>query len=81
MTKGSDTRPTRRVLMARSRFGAIDSYVVELRESLIVLRPKGAKRGGPREVVVLPGAVYLDAIRRRVDAERRERKAKRKRKS
>jgi hypothetical protein len=72
MTKGSNERPTRRLLT--SRYG---DYVVELRADLMLIRPKGARRGGKSEVAALPGVVYQRALLQRVDAERRERKKSR----
>lgn len=74
MTKGSDLRPVRRALVSRSRFGADKHYVVELREELILIRPKGCRRGGKAEVAVYPGGVYDRALMVRADLERREKK-------
>lgn len=67
MTKGSNTRPTRRVLAAPRHDRP---FVVELLSEVIILRPKGARRGGPAEVVVLPGAVYVRALMTQVKARR-----------
>lgn len=75
MTRGTDERPTRRLLISE-RYG--DAYVVELRASLILLRPKGSRRGGRAEVAVTPGAIYTRAMIARVDAERREKAKARK---
>lgn len=69
MTRGSDVRPTRRLLS-----GPAGEYAVELRESLILIRPKGARRNGGAEIVVTPGQVYVRAVMARVDAERREKR-------
>lgn len=67
MTRGSDERPTRRVLASGG-----DEYVVELRETLLLIRPKGTRRNGRSEIVVTPGQVYVRAVMARADAERRE---------
>ncbi len=75
MTRASDVRPTRRLLTS-DRYR--DEYVVELRASLILMRPKGSRRGGPAEVAVYPGAIYTRAMIARVDAERRAKAAARK---
>jgi hypothetical protein len=70
MTKGSNTRPTRRVLEAPRHDRP---FVVELLSEVIILRPKGARRGGPAEVVVLPGAVYVRAMMQQTRSRRTRR--------
>lgn len=70
MTRGSNERPTKRLLA--SRFG--DEYVVELRSDLILMRPKGSRRGGRAEVSVTPGAIYQRALQVRIDAEKAAKK-------
>lgn len=72
MTKGSNTRPTRRLLEAPRHDRP---FVVELLSEVIILRPKGARRGGPAEVVILPGAAYVRAIMDRKATRRRTRRA------
>jgi hypothetical protein len=64
MTKGSDVRPTRR-MMAGFRG---DHYAVELRSKVVIIRPKGARRGGPAEVTVTPGAMYVRAMMAQAEA-------------
>lgn len=75
MTRGSNDKPVRRLLDSRSG----DRYVVELRADLILMRPFRARRGGPLEVALIPGAVYLPALRTRLAAERSAKKKSRKR--
>jgi len=67
MTPARSDRPTRRVLISR-RDGT--RYVVELRDDVIVIRPKGTRRGGPTEVAFTPGQLVLQGVRARVEAER-----------
>lgn len=64
MTKGSDLRPVRR-MMDGIRGG---NYAVEVRARTVVIRPKGARRGGPAEVTVTPGAVYVRAMMAQAEA-------------
>lgn len=71
MTRGSDHRPTRRLTVS-AQYG--DEYVVEIGAHFINVRPKGSRRGGPAEVSVTPGSLYLilfDA--KRAKAKRRAR--------
>jgi hypothetical protein len=74
MTRATDSRPTRRVLIT------IDGVelVVELRRRSITVRPLGSRRGGPAEVELTPGSIYLRALMDRIDQERREKMARRK---
>lgn len=72
-TRASDVRPTRRLV--ESPLG--DAYVLEVYARRLVLRPKGARRGGPAEVEVSPGRVYQRALRERLEAERAEKRATR----
>lgn len=73
MTKASDARPTRRLLSARD-----GEYAVELRSTLILIRPKGTRRGGRAEVAIPVGAAYLRAMIAQVeDARRAKRKGPR----
>jgi hypothetical protein len=55
MTKASDDKPVRRVTTP-NRYGEV--FVVELYNSRIVVRPKGARRGGPAEVEMSPSLFY-----------------------
>lgn len=71
MTKASNTRPTRRILTAPKHDRP---FVVELMAEAIIIRPKGARRGGPAEVVILPGAAYVRGLWERKAATRRTRK-------
>lgn len=70
MTPGSDLRPVRRLV--RGRLG--DAFVVEVRERTVVIRPKGSRRGGKAEVTLLPGLLYLQAMRAKLEAEKAARK-------
>jgi hypothetical protein len=63
MTRSRDERPTRRLMS--NRYG--DEYVIELRADTIAIRPKRSRRGGLAEVVVLPGLVYLAAVRKKLE--------------
>lgn len=69
MTRGSDIKPLRRLLA--SRYG--DEYVIELLASVIIIRPKGSRRGGPAEVAFMPGAIYTRALLDRAPRRRRRR--------
>ena len=74
MTRASDSRPTRRVMLT------IDGVelVVELRRRTITIRPLGARRGGPAEVEVTAGAIRVRALMDRADRAHREKLARRK---
>jgi hypothetical protein len=72
VTRGNDLRPTRRLLS--SRYG---DYVVELRATLILIRPKGSRRGGRAEVAIPVGAAYQRALLSQMaDAKRAKRKGR-----
>lgn len=68
MTKGSDEKPVRRVMLGRDG----DEYVVELRRSLILVRPKGTRRDGKQEVAVGPGQIHQRLLIARIDEEKKE---------
>lgn len=74
MTRASDFRPTRRVLITMD--GA--ELVFELRCRRISIRPLGARRGGPAEVELTPGMIYQRGLMARADQVRREKMALRK---
>jgi len=72
MTRGSDTKPVRRLMRYVRYAGKLgdskaEEYVVEIRERLIVIRPKGARSGGPAEVSLSVGAIYEKALMARVE--------------
>lgn len=69
MTRGSNERPVRRLLSSR-QFN--EDWAVELRADLILIRPKGSRRGGKAEVAVLPGVIYQRAMFDRISSEKRE---------
>ncbi len=69
MTRGSDLTPTRRLL--ESMHGPL---VVELRESTVVIRPKGTRREGPLAVTVRVGSIYQRALEQQLAEKRRARK-------
>jgi hypothetical protein len=75
LTRGSDLTPTRRLL--ESLHGPL---VVELRESTVVIRPKGTRRNGPLEVIVRAGSVYQRALEQKLAEQKRARKKARKEK-
>lgn len=80
MTRGSDVRPVRRILDAPQalRWGKATEYVVELRATLILIRPKGTRIGGKAEVAIPVGVAYQRAIIAQVeDARRAKRKGPR----
>lgn len=68
MTKASDTKPTRRTVQTMD-----GDMVVEVGAAYVTMRPKHARKGGPAEVQVPWGAIYLRAMRDRADDVRRER--------
>lgn len=74
MTKGSDLRPTRRLLAAPRHDRP---FVVELMAEVIIIRPKGARRGGPAEVAIMPGAAYVRALMAKPAGRRRRKGGRR----
>jgi hypothetical protein len=54
VVEAKDESPTQRVVNGYQG----SKYVVELRSNLIVIRPKGARRGGPTEVSITPSALH-----------------------
>jgi len=74
VTRASDSRPTRRVLL---NLDGVE-LVVELRARSITIRPLGTRRGGRAEVVLTPGSIYLRALMDRIDRDRSEKMARRK---
>jgi len=73
VTRASDSRPTRRVLLN------IDGVelVVQLRARSITIRPLGTRRGGPAEVELTPGSIYVRALLDRAEQAHREKMARR----
>jgi hypothetical protein len=69
MTPATDTKPTRRVLSSRD-----GQYVVELRATLILIRPKGSRVGGKAEVAIPVGAVYQRGVMVQLADEQRARR-------
>lgn len=70
MTRGNNMRPTRRLMAGRRG----DEYVVELGLDVITIRPKRARRGGPAEVTVLPGQIYVRAMMAMINASKPSRR-------
>lgn len=54
MTRAKDESPTQRIVKGYQG----KEYVVELRSDQIIVRPKGARRGGPAEVTITPSALH-----------------------
>lgn len=75
MTRATE-KPVRRVVISEDRFGTND-YVVEIRARTLTMRPVRTRRGGPQEIEVPFGALYLRAMIARVEATKRERKRRR----
>lgn len=73
MTRAKDEAPTRRLMTSLDG----EDYVIELAARYLRLRPKGTRRGGPAEVSVTPGQLYVRLMVVRADERRRERKRKR----
>lgn len=72
MTPARDLKPTRRELQGRGWLtlpGPL--FVVELSRGTIAVRPKGARRGGPAEVVLPVGLLYQHGLQARVVPKRR----------
>lgn len=72
MTRATE-KPVRRIVVAEDRFGTTE-YVVEIRSRTMTIRPIRTRRGGPQEVELPFGAVYLRGMISRVEAEKRERR-------
>jgi len=60
MTRATE-KPTARLLVGYQE----QEYVVELTRRLIVVRPKGARRGGPQEVQITPSLLHDRLMARR----------------
>jgi hypothetical protein len=75
MTRATEEHPTKRMLVGYKG----EEYVVELRRTLILVRPKGSRSGGKAEVAITPSALHLRLMTARVEEERRERRRKRRR--
>lgn len=61
MTKAT-ARPVRRKVVARD-----DEFVAELRDRTLTLRPIRTRSGGPAEITVTWGQIYLRAMMQRAD--------------
>lgn len=66
MTRASDSRPIRRVLITMDG----SELVFELGARTITVRPLGTRRGGPAEVQFTPGLIYQRALMDRADQAR-----------
>jgi hypothetical protein len=62
MTKASNERPTRRLMETKQ-----GPLVVEIRRDFISIRPKGARTGGPAEVLVTASSIYERALMGRAE--------------
>lgn len=81
MTPASDLRPTRRRMTSRGYWGLPgDEYVVEMHRTVLKVRPKRTRSGGPAEVVVPIGILYQHALVERLVAEKKAKKAARRKK-
>lgn len=67
MTRGNNFKRTRRLM--GNAYG--DEFVIELGWDIITIRPKRSRRGGQAEVVLLPGLLYIQAIRQQLAAEKK----------
>lgn len=75
MTRASAKPLVRIVLGGTERMG-LTEMVLEVTDLEARLRPLRTRRGGPQEVVVPWGALYLRAIQARVESERRTKQRK-----
>ena len=77
-TKQSDgttlQRPTVRLVLALD-----GEFVAEMTDRTLALRPKGTRRGGPSEKVIMWGSIYLRAVEAEIEAKRKEKARRRKR--
>jgi hypothetical protein len=72
MTRANDERPTRRIMSGREwRNLPGQDYTVEMFRTVVKVRPKGARRGGPAEVVVPIGALYQHGMAAKATEKRR----------
>lgn len=71
MTRATD-KPVRRIVVTEDRFGRTE-YVAEVRARTLTLRPVRTRRGGPQEIELPFGAIYLRGMMARVDRKRRTR--------
>lgn len=72
MTRATE-HPLRRVVESGE-----GPMILEITSRTIALRPYRSRRGGPAEIVVTHGAIYLRAMMARVDAaQRAKRRARR----
>jgi hypothetical protein len=73
VTPASDHKPTKRLMT--SSWGEL---VVELKESVLVIRPKGSRSNGPVEVAVRVGSIYQRALEQKILMARMEKRRSRK---
>lgn len=64
MTKASALKPVKRIVTGAGKYER-EEYVAEVYQTRLVLRPKGCRRGGPAEVALDFGSLYLNAMMRR----------------
>lgn len=76
MTRAT-SKPLRRVVQGQV-FGRGLEFVIEVSDRLLVLRPKGTRRGGPAEAVVQWSGLYTRLM---WDAAQERKRAKKRRKS
>ncbi len=74
MHKATETKPTRRAMVAATPWGD-DEYTVEIGDRTITVRQKGGRKGGPTEVRVGIGKLYVGAMREKVEQERAAKRA------
>lgn len=71
MTRATE-KPVRRIVVTEDRYGYAE-YVVEIRARTLTMRPSRTRRGGPQEVTLPFGAIYVRAMMARVEGKRRAR--------
>ena len=70
MTRATSKPVIRKVLTGDDRIGRTE-MVAEVRDRTLTLRPLHTRKGGPQEVEITFGGIYLKAMSARVDEQRR----------
>jgi hypothetical protein len=78
MTTRATEKPVKRIVESVYAGLQTSAFVVEVRARTLTLRPTRTKRGGPAEISLTYGAIYLRAMQAQVDAKLRERARQRK---
>lgn len=74
MTTRASSKPLKRLVLS---VDASQEFVAEITDRVLTLRPPKTRRGGPQEIQIGWGSIYLRAMMTRVEEQRKLKRRKR----